>query len=102
MFGGAIDGGVAHVAWIVVDSEVRGRGIGERLMEATFTQYRERGAHKVVLYTETEAARRFYEGVGMQLEGTHPNHWWKLKHYCFGRLLRQESDNASSESPTTP
>ena len=85
MFGGPSNGGIAHIIWLAVAPGLRSRGIGRKLVEAAFRRYRDVGVHKLVVYTETEAARRFYERVGMRLEGTHPNHWWGVTHYCLAR-----------------
>ncbi|MCG3148401.1 MAG: hypothetical protein PCFJNLEI_01844 [Verrucomicrobiae bacterium] len=91
MFGSPLNGGVASVVWMAVSPQFRGHGIGRQLMEETFRRYRQRGAHKVVLYTETDSGKAFYEAVGMTLEGTHPQHWWGLKHYCLGRILESSA-----------
>ena len=98
MFGSGLKGGLAYVEWIVVHPEAQGLGIGRALMEETFARYAELGAHKVALYTETLDAREFYESVGMELEGTHPNHWWGLTHYCLGRELDSETDSGPNPS----
>jgi ribosomal protein S18 acetylase RimI-like enzyme len=87
MFGSMLNGGVASVVWIAVGMQFRGKGIGRKLMNITFEKYKSKGAHKVVLYTETVEAKEFYESIGMQQEGFHPNHWWKIDHYCFGKIL---------------
>lgn len=87
MFGSHLNGGVASVIWIAVSSDLRGEGIGRQLMQLTFDTYQKLGAHKLVLYTETLAAKKFYERIGMTQEGFHPSHWWGVDHYCFGKQL---------------
>ncbi len=88
MFGSHINGGVASVIWIAVHPDIKGRGIGRILMEETFRKYNALGAHKLVLYTETEDAKIFYEKIGMTVEGIHPKHWWGIKHYCLAMELQ--------------
>lgn len=87
MFGSHINGGVASVIWIAVHSGVQGKGIGRKLMEVTFKKYTALGAHKLVLYTETNEGKIFYEKIGMSIEGVHPRHWWGVKHYCLAMDL---------------
>lgn len=89
LFGNPPNGGVAHIAWVVVHPDARGEGIGRELLEAGFERYRDMGVHKVALYTETIEARGFYEAVGMVLEGEHPNHWWGVDHYCLAKELNE-------------
>ena len=87
MFGSHINGGVASVIWIAVHPEVQGKGVGRSLMEGAFRKYTALGAHKLVLYTETDEAKTFYEKIGMSVEGVHPSHWWGVKHYCLAMNL---------------
>jgi len=89
VIGGAPNGGVASLDWVVVAPGYQGRGLGQKLMRFCFHEYAVVGAHKVVLYTETENAKRFYEKCGMTVEGVHPNHWWGLTHYCLAMQTGQ-------------
>lgn len=92
--GGIPNGGVASLDWVVVAPPYQGRGIGQELVKACFSSYWSKGAHKVVLYTETEQARHFYERCGMQCEGVHPKHWWGLTHYCMGLCIDDVAEKA--------
>ena len=87
LVGSPLNGGVASIAWVAVSSEARGMGVGQMLCDRAESAYRMIGAHKIVLYTETESAKRFYERIGYSLEGTHPNHWWGVDHYCMAKIL---------------
>ena len=87
LFGSPLNGGVASIAWVAVTAEVRGLGIGEMLCDRAKIAYHTIGAHKIVLYTETDSARQFYERIGYSLEGTHPRHWWGVDHYCMAKQL---------------
>ncbi len=62
-------------AWIedvVVDTAVRGRGIGEALTRAALERAHELGAHEVNLTSRPsrEAANRLYQRIGFQLRNT--------------------------------
>ncbi|WP_020406911.1 GNAT family N-acetyltransferase [Hahella ganghwensis] len=97
VIGGAPNGGVASLDWVVVAPDYQGQGLGQKLMRFCFHEYAAVGAHKILLYTETENAKRFYEKCGMALEGVHPNHWWGLTHYCLAIQTRYL--DPLSESP---
>lgn len=79
--------GVGTIIWLGIGDGMRGTGLGTKLMRAAFEEYRARGCHKVKIYTETEAARQFYEKLGMQVEGFHPRHWWQVDFWSLGMQL---------------
>jgi len=53
---------------IVVDPGQRGKGVGRRLLDATLTELRARGAPRVVLSTaeQNETAQRLFAGAGFR------------------------------------
>lgn len=53
---------------IVVDPEFRGQGVGQKLLEATITALRERGAPRIVLSTaeKNASARRLFARAGFR------------------------------------
>jgi ribosomal protein S18 acetylase RimI-like enzyme len=67
-----LTGTTAHVEDVVVDDDVRGRGIGERLMRDLIAFARSQGADQVTLtsHPTREAANRLYRRLGFQLGGT--------------------------------
>ena len=69
-------GTTAHVEDVVVDSGVRGRGIGELLMRELITMARSAGADQMTLTSgpSREAANRLYRRLGFALGGT--NYYW--------------------------
>ena len=69
-------GTTAHVEDVVVDSGVRGRGIGELLMRELITMARAAGADEMTLTSgpSREAANRLYRRLGFALGGT--NYYW--------------------------
>lgn len=79
--------GVGTIIWLGVAEGQRGAGLGTQLMQAAFGAYRERGCHKVKIYTETEAAKAFYVKLGMEVEGFHPQHWWRVNFWSLGVQL---------------
>jgi ribosomal protein S18 acetylase RimI-like enzyme len=87
LFGAPPDSGVGTVIWLGVAEGCRGAGLGAKLMRAAFADYQARGCHKVKVYTETEAAQQFYLRLGLELEGFHPRHWWKVGFWSLGIQL---------------
>jgi GNAT superfamily N-acetyltransferase len=63
-------GEAVWVGWFCVDPKMRGRGIGQALIEHTVERAREAGFDRVRLYTSTdpneEAAQRLYERNGFK------------------------------------
>ena len=77
----AIDGmnaekGGAHLRWLILSEKIRGRGMGNRLMDEAVSFCRKKGYKRVYLWTfeGLHAARHLYEKFGFrlkeQLEGT--------------------------------
>lgn len=99
VIGGIPNGGVASLDWVVVSPGYQGQGVGQGLVHACLSEYRKVGAHKVVLYSETEQGRRFYEKCGFSCEGVHPQHWWGLTHYCMGYIFDEANCSESGRSP---
>jgi GNAT superfamily N-acetyltransferase len=70
----AIDGACyqdcgAHLRWFITSDEVRGKGIGSRLLGAALSFCQDRNYRKVYLWTfdELHAARHLYEKHGFKL-----------------------------------
>lgn len=81
------EGGVATIVWMLVAPEFRRQGIGCRMFEEACRRYRDMGCHKVKLTVPNKQAVRFYEKQGMQMEGFHSNHWWRLDFWSMGKFL---------------
>ena len=75
-----VGGEMGIVESVRVRSDLRGRGLGERLMRHVLDLARERGAARVELTTnaQRDAARRFYERLGFV--ASHVG----MKHYVGG------------------
>lgn len=87
LFGAVPDGGVGTIIWLGVAEAWRNQGLGGTLLTQAFEGYRQRGCHKVKVYTETPAAKRFYERMGMTTEGFHPRHWYGVDFWSLGIQL---------------
>jgi GNAT superfamily N-acetyltransferase len=61
----------AIVEDVIVDEELRGAGIGRRMMQAALEMCREKGCYKMTLSSNRnrEAARRFYQALGFEVHG---------------------------------
>ncbi|KNG94411.1 hypothetical protein ATO11_06745 [Pseudaestuariivita atlantica] len=60
----------AHVSELWVDAAQRGRGIGQRLLNAAEAHARARSCTRIHIETRNPAARRLYEKAGYRVFGT--------------------------------
>ena len=76
------DGDIAWLTALVVDTGVRGRGVGRALVDAVETRARELGCERLSVTTHEHMtdARAFYERVGLEPTGRR-----------FGKMLRGAS-----------
>ena len=62
------------LAWFCIDPEVRGQGLGRKLLEWTMNKAREEGYKVFKLYTSTDPnealAQKLYESVGLKIVKT--------------------------------
>ncbi|GAB2581893.1 GNAT family N-acetyltransferase [Streptomyces capparidis] len=65
---------IVQIQGLVVDSAVRGRGVGRALLAAAYDEARRRGARRVTLRVlgHNARARRLYEQAGYAVEGVAP------------------------------
>lgn len=64
------DGGAGQLRWVLVDSELRGTGLGRRLVEASIEWSRENGCNHVFLETTDglPESQALYEKLGFTVE----------------------------------
>ncbi|MFZ6871340.1 bifunctional helix-turn-helix transcriptional regulator/GNAT family N-acetyltransferase [Undibacterium sp. Di27W] len=79
----AIDGedlgsNIAHLRWFIVDDEVRGSGIGRRLLSEAISFCEQQQFSKIQLWTfrGLDTARRLYEAAGFVLREERPGRQW--------------------------
>jgi len=73
----ALDGG-AHLRWFIMSNTLRGRGVGNRLINAAIDFCRLQGYKRVYLWTfeGLNAARHLYEKAGFTLVEHHRGTQW--------------------------
>jgi len=72
--------GLARLGWLGVLPEFQGRGIGRELLERAIEECRERGCHKITLYTlpVLMPAVNLYMRVGFVPESYLRREWWEV------------------------
>jgi GNAT superfamily N-acetyltransferase len=70
--------GAGQLRWFLLVPEVRGSGLGRRLLEAALAYGRERGFSRIFLWTfaDLEGARRLYERAGFTVTETKTGLIW--------------------------
>jgi ribosomal protein S18 acetylase RimI-like enzyme len=80
-------GGVIFLNWVVVVKEVRGQGLGRRLIEEWEKGVKQSSFHKLVVSTTDKNNLGFYQKLGYKLEGVlKKDHWGKDK-YLLGKII---------------
>lgn len=73
--------------WIVTHNDFRGKGIGKKLLEETYSQIRKKGGTMVVAETSGRpyyaSTRAFYEKAGYTLEAVIRDYYDKGDDKCF-------------------
>lgn len=80
-------GGVSYCNWLGVVKEYRGRGIGRQLMEKWEEAVLSAGGHKLLLLTQAEKNRVFYQKCGFNQEGFEKKSWFGLDSWIFGKVI---------------
>jgi GNAT superfamily N-acetyltransferase len=70
--------GVGQFRWFLLTPEARGTGLGRRLLDTALTYCRERGMHRVFLWSfaQLDDALRLYERAGFQITKTNKTRLW--------------------------
>lgn len=94
--------GVATLRWVVLDPELRGRGLGRRLVTEAVEEARAFGYSKLVLetFSELRTAAHIYRSVGFELlsEDTAPR--WSRASITYQRYELSFQARAQSSSAT--
>jgi ribosomal protein S18 acetylase RimI-like enzyme len=78
------DWGRVNIAlWLAVEEELRGKGIGRKLLEFWEKNSKKNDNHALLLYTTTQENRKFYKHMGFTEGGFLPNFWFNIDHYVF-------------------
>ncbi|MBA1336944.1 MAG: hypothetical protein HPY66_3380 [Firmicutes bacterium] len=73
-----VDDTTSQLRWFLIEPEMRGKGLGNRLMETAVEFCREKNYKLVYLWTLSilEAARHLYKRYGFELTGTEEHDIW--------------------------
>lgn len=83
-----IDTGVAQIEPLMVKADLKGTGIGTRLLETAEVKAKASGAHKVWLETGSDwLAKRFYEKHGYQVRAVLPDHTGGREFVLMDKML---------------
>ncbi len=76
-----VDETTAQLRWFLIEPEMRGRGLGCKLMNTAMDFSREKGYSHVFLWTVSilEAARTLYKRFGFRLTESKPNDSWGVE-----------------------
>lgn len=80
-------GGVSYCTWLGVLREYRGRGIGSKLLGFWEKEILSQSGHKLMLLTQAEKNRAFYEKFGFKEEGLEKQSWFGLDAFIFGKII---------------
>lgn len=80
-----VDNSTAQLRWFLIEPDIRGKGLGKRLMSTVMEFCREKNYSRVFLWTisNLKAARHLYEYYGFELTDT-------CEHDIWGRHLVEE------------
>ena len=93
--------GVASIRFFVLDSELRGHGLGRRLLEELLDTARAQGFERVFLetFSDLTAAARLYREHGFQVTGAETGPRWGRAEITYQRY---EADLLSSPDRARP
>ena len=80
-------GGVGYCNWLGVAEKMRGRGIGKMLLDEWEKEVLKLGGHKLILLTQSEKNRGFYQKHGFKEEGFEKVSWFGLDCWLFGKVI---------------
>ena len=91
----------AHLRWFIVSPEAQRTGLGKQVLDRALGFCRERGYHRVYLYTFAglDSARRLYEQAGFKLKEEQEAATWgpAMREQCFEIELQANDPFENSE-----
>ena len=91
----------AHLRWFIVAPEAQRTGLGKQLLDRALSFCRERGYHRIYLYTFAglDSARHLYELAGFKLKEEQVADTWgrSMKEQCFEMELLPDDPFENSE-----
>ncbi len=79
-------GGVSFCRWLAVLSQHQKQGIGTKLITAWENLAKSQGCHKIELASQP-LAKKFYEKVGLSLEGERKLSYFGIDQFIFGKVI---------------
>lgn len=79
-------GGVSFCRWLAVFSQYQKQGVGRRLINAWEELAKTQGCHKIELASQP-LAKKFYEKVGLTLEGKRRLSYFGIDQFIFGKVI---------------
>ncbi|MFN3953314.1 MAG: GNAT family N-acetyltransferase [Pararhodobacter sp.] len=88
--GSAHEGDIAHLRWFLLSDELRGTGLGRRMLSEAITFCRTTGFREVYLWTlgDLHAAMRLYRDFGFQVSEEIAGAQWGRTAHEFRMVLR--------------
>jgi len=86
--------GHSHLGWICIHPSEQGHGYGEKLMRKVLDRCKEKGCHKVSLFTfdKLKSAISLYSKLGFVVEARLEKHFWKVDFLLMSKWFDQHED----------
>lgn len=79
-------GGVSFCRWLAVSSQYQRQGVGSKLISTWEKFAKTQGCHKIELASQP-LAKKFYEKVGLTLEGERKLSYFGINQFVFGKVI---------------
>lgn len=89
-------GGVSFCRWLGVLPAYQRQGIGTKLIQQWENMAYDQGAHKLEVVGQP-TAKKFYEKMGLQLEGFRKSSYFGIDQHLFGKVLQAPSEEVMTK-----